>query len=83
MNYKKDMARTPKGATLGERISIGGKPGLHYKAGRKEDDLTPEMLVECVTGRKVAYILYRYEGDGDRERETSVSAESDDMVDLK
>lgn len=59
MNYKKDMARTPNGATLGERISIDGKPGLHYKAGRKEADLTPEMLVECVTGKKVARILYR------------------------
>ena len=53
MNYKSNMAKSPNGATLGERITIRGGYGLHYKAGKKQDDLTVEQLVECVSGRKV------------------------------
>lgn len=49
---------TPKGAKLGESTMIDGQPGLHYKAGKKEDDLTPEQVVECITNRKVMKIVY-------------------------
>ena len=45
MNYKSNMAKSPNGATLGERITIRGGYGLHYKAGKKQDDLTVEQLV--------------------------------------
>lgn len=58
MNYGCDMAKTPAGATLGRKIIINGDPGLHYKAGKKEDDLTMEQLVECASGRKVRSIIY-------------------------
>lgn len=50
--------KTPRGATLGKPTIIDGRPGLHYKSGKKEDDLTPEQLVECVTGQKVLKIIY-------------------------
>ena len=55
MNYKSNMAKSPNGATLGERITIRGG---YYKAGKKQDDLTVEQLVECVSGRKVKEIIY-------------------------
>lgn len=58
MNYKSNMAKSPNGATLGERITIRDGYGLHYKAGKKQDDLTVEQLVECVSGRKVKEIIY-------------------------
>lgn len=51
--------KTPKGAMLGNPTLIDGKPGLHYKAGKTEEDLTPEQLVECVTGKKVVRIIYQ------------------------
>lgn len=51
--------KTPKGAMLGNPIIIDGKPGLHYKSGKTEEDLTPEQLVECVTGKKVVRIIYQ------------------------
>lgn len=51
--------KTPNGAMLGKSIIIDGKPGLHYKSGKTEEDLTPEQIVECVTGKKVVAIVYQ------------------------
>lgn len=50
--------RTPNGAKIGERICIGNKVFLRYKAGHTEDTLTPESLVELVTEQKVERIIY-------------------------
>lgn len=58
MNYSTNMAKTPGGATLGEKIKINGCPGIHYKAGKREEDLTMEQLVECASGMKVKVIVY-------------------------
>ena len=55
---------TPRGAFLGTRIMIKGSPGLHYKAANRTDDMTPEQVVECITGAKVKKIEY----DNDSER---------------
>lgn len=52
-------AKTPSGATLGNRITIDGEPGLCYKQGRHEDNLTIKKLVEIVTGRPVEKIVYQ------------------------
>lgn len=49
---------TPNGAYLGTRIMINGSPGLHYKAANRTDDMTPEVVVECITGAKVKRIEY-------------------------
>ena len=53
-----NKVKTPNGATLGERIMISGSPGLRYKAAKKEDILTPEQIVECITGVPVLKIIY-------------------------
>lgn len=50
--------KTPGGAKLGERTTINGKPGMHYKSGKKQEDLTPEQIAECITGKKVLKIIY-------------------------
>lgn len=55
---RKNIIKTPRGATLGDPIIINGGPGLHYKAGKKQDDMTPEQVVECITHRKVLKIVY-------------------------
>ena len=49
---------TPRGAYLGTRVMIDGRPGLHYKAASKTDDMTPETVVECITGARVKKIEY-------------------------
>ena len=50
--------RTPKGAKLGERIHKDENVFLRYKAGHTEDILTPELIVELITERKVEKIHY-------------------------
>ena len=53
--------RTRGGINLGSPVPIGGKRGVHMRQGRKEEDLLPEDLVECITGRKVAMIIFKDE----------------------
>lgn len=55
---RKKPIKTPRGATLGDPIIINGGPGIRYKAGKKQDDMTPEQVVECITHRKVLKIVY-------------------------
>ena len=55
--------RTPGGICLGDPVPIGGRRGVHMTQGRKEEDLLPETIVECITGRPVKAILFEDEYD--------------------
>lgn len=59
MKQGRVIVRTTKGAMLGERILINGRMGLHYKAGKHEEDFTVEELVEFVSGFPVEKIIYK------------------------
>ena len=50
--------RSPKGVRLGDRVPVNGKCGIHVKQGKREDTLSVEQYVECVTGRKVIQITF-------------------------
>ena len=54
--------RTANGINLGKPVPIGGKKGIHMKQGNREEDLLPEDIVECITGRQVKAIIFK---DGD------------------
>lgn len=54
----KNDVRTPGGAKLGERIQRGDDILLLYKAGHIIDLLSPEQVIEMITERKVAKIVY-------------------------
>lgn len=56
---KNEPIRTPGGINLGDPVPIGGKRGVHMRQGRKEEDLLPEDIVECITGRQVENIIFR------------------------
>lgn len=58
MGKSKNIVRTPGGIHLGDRVPIKGKRGVHIHQGNKEEDLLPEQIVECITGRNVARIVY-------------------------
>ena len=51
--------RTPGGINLGDPIPINGKRGIHMRQGKKTEDLLPETIVECITGRQVARIIFK------------------------
>ena len=53
--------RTKGGICLGVPVPIGGKSGVHMTQGKKEEDLLPEDIVEAITGKEVAIILYKDE----------------------
>ncbi len=56
----KDMkVRTRGGICLGDRIPIKGKRAVRIVQGKKQEDLLPEDLVEAITGKQVAVIIYR------------------------
>ena len=61
MDRKIKDTRTPGGIKLGESIPIDGKRGVHIKQGKKSENLLPEQIVECITGRQVAAIVFREE----------------------
>lgn len=61
MDRKIKDIRTPGGIKLGEPIPINGKRGVHIKQGKKSENLLPEQIVECITGRQVAAIVFREE----------------------
>ena len=52
-------ARTPGGMNLGERVIVNGKWMLHHKGIKRYEDLSPEIIVECISGRKVDHIVYK------------------------
>ena len=54
---------TKAGICLGEPIPIAGKRGVHMKQGKKEEDLLPEDIVECITGKKVVKIIFEDQGN--------------------
>ncbi len=58
-SYRPEPIRTRGGINLGNMVPIDGKRGVHMKQGRKEEDLLPEDLVECITGREVITIIFR------------------------
>ncbi|MBR1815062.1 MAG: hypothetical protein IJ773_14815 [Lachnospiraceae bacterium] len=49
---------SPKGLKMGTRFNKDGKTMVHYKVNKKYDDMTPEVVVECITGLKVKEIIY-------------------------
>ena len=55
--------RTKGGINLGDPIPINGKRGVHMKQGKKEEDLLPEDIVECITGRPVERIIFKDDVD--------------------
>lgn len=59
MDGKLETIRTPGGIKLGDSIPIDGKRGVHIKQGRKSENLLPEQIVECITGKQVAAIIFR------------------------
>ncbi len=50
--------KTPKGLTLGKRVLKHGKTCIEYKCKSKTDVMTPETVVEQITGHKVKEIIY-------------------------
>ena len=60
---KSTKVRTKGGICLGVPVPIDGRTGIHVTQGKKEEDLLPEDIVEAITGRKVAVILYQDEAD--------------------
>lgn len=50
--------RTNSGIKLGYLIPIDGRRGVRVKQGGKEEDLLPEQIVECITGKSVKKIIY-------------------------
>lgn len=50
--------RTPKGLTLGKRVLKHGQTCIEYKCKSKTDVMTPETVVEQITGHKVKKIVY-------------------------
>ncbi len=50
--------RTPKGLTLGKRVMKHGQTCIEYKCKSKTDVMTPETVVEQITGHKVKKIVY-------------------------
>lgn len=50
--------KTPKGLTLGKRVIKHGKTCIEYKCKSKTDVMTPEIVVEQITGHKVKEIIY-------------------------
>jgi len=61
VSCRPEPIRTRGGINLGDPIPIDGKRGVHMRQGRKEEDLLPEDLVECITGREVAMIIFKDE----------------------
>ena len=53
-----DCIKTPKGLTLGKRVLKHGKTCMEYKCKTKTDVMTPEVVVERITGHKVKQIIY-------------------------
>lgn len=59
MKENVSIIRTPGGACLGERILIDGRMGIRYKAGRQQEDLLPEEIMECICGVPVDHIVFK------------------------
>ena len=72
MTTRQKPIRTPGGICLGSPIPINGKRGVHMQQGKKEEDLLPETIVECITGRQVAMIVFQDES-GPPEKENHQS----------
>ncbi|MCD8107062.1 MAG: hypothetical protein LUE20_03740 [Oscillospiraceae bacterium] len=52
-------ARTPGGMNLGERVIVNGEWMLRHKGTKRYEYLSPEIIVECISGRKVDHIVYK------------------------
>ena len=53
-----NCVKTPKGLMLGKRVLKHGRTCLEYKCKAKTDVMTPEAVVESITGIKVKEIIY-------------------------
>ena len=70
MGKKRKVIRTPSGICLGDGVPIEGKRGVHIQQGGKTEDLLPEQIVECITGRNVQRIIYEDESGAVSHSET-------------
>ena len=59
MGGTKQTIRTPGGICLGNPVPIRGQRGIHMQQGKKEENLLPEQIVEAITGKSVARIVYK------------------------
>ena len=60
MKLSRFEIRTPvKGAKVGNRAIVDGKIVLMVKAGKQEDYISPEQLVEAIYGVPVERIVFR------------------------
>lgn len=53
-----DKIKTPSGLTMGKRVMKHGKLCMEYKRKDHTDVMTPETVVERITGVKVKAIIY-------------------------
>ncbi len=53
-----DKIKTPSGLTMGKRVMKHGKPCMEYRREGRADVMTPETVVERITGVKVKAIIY-------------------------
>jgi hypothetical protein len=53
-----DKIKTPSGLTMGKRVMKHGKPCMEYRREGHTDVMTPEVVVERITGVKVKAIIY-------------------------
>lgn len=60
MEKRQVEIRTPqKGARVGNRAIVDGRIVLEVKAGKQEDYITPEQLIEALFGVPVERIVFR------------------------
>ena len=60
MRDRGNEIRTPrKGARIGDRAIINGKIVLMVKAGKQEDYIAPEQLIEALYGVPVERIVFQ------------------------
>ena len=61
----KDVSKivTSKGVMLGERVYVNGNCYMRSKSGKKFDVVSPQQVVELITGGKVKQIVYENKAD--------------------
>ena len=61
----KDVSKivTSKGVMLGERVYVNGNCYMRSKSGKKFDVVSPQQVVELITGCKVKQIVYENKAD--------------------
>ena len=61
----KDVSKivTSKGVMLGERVYVNGHYYMRSNSGKKYDVVSPQQVVELITGCKVKQIVYENKAD--------------------